>query len=94
MTGMTLNQFKKVLATYDEIEFSYLDEMYNFQKESAEGTQIKISVWRGGNKPKCCYSVTIDEHENFIDDLINAKIFSDGKSIVDGESNINVEFFT
>ena len=94
MTGMTLNELKETMTTHDEIEFSYRGEMYDFQKDPADDSRIKISIWRGGDNPKCIYSVTINDGEPFVDDLINAKIFPDGKSIVDGEADIDVEFFT
>ena len=91
---MTLNQFKRTMAAYDEIEFSYRGEMYDFQKESAENSRIKISIWRAGENPECVYSVTVDDNALFVDELVNAKIFPDGKSIVTGEADIDVEFFT
>ena len=82
------------MATFDEIEFSYRGEMYGFQKESAENSRIKISIWRAGDNPECVYSITVSEGENFVDEFVNAKIFPDGKSIVTGEADIDVEFFT
>ena len=94
MTGMTLNELRETMVIHSEIEFSYRGEMYDFQKDPAEDSRIKISVWRCGDNPECRYSVTISNGEPFIDDLINAKIFPDGKSIVEGESDIDVEFFT
>lgn len=94
MTGMTLDELKETMTTHDEIEFSYCGEMYDFQKDPAESSRIKISVWRCGDNPECVYSITISDGEPFVDDLINSKIFPDGKSIVEGEADINVEFFT
>lgn len=82
------------MTTFDEIEFSYRGEMYDFQKEHADDSRIKISVWHGGDKPECVYCVTIVDGENFVDELVNAKIFPDGKSIATGEAYIDVEFFT
>lgn len=93
MKGMTLNQLRRTMAVHDEIEFSYRDEPYNFQKDPAEDLRTKISIWRGGDNPECIYSVTIFKGESFVEDLISAKIFPDGKSIVDGAANIDVEFF-
>lgn len=94
MTGMTLEEFKETMVTHDEIEFSYRGEMYDFQKDPADDSRIRISIWCGGDNPQCIYSVTIADGEPFVDDLINAKIFPDGKSIVNGEADIDVEFFT
>ena len=94
MTGMTLNELKETMVIHSEIEFSYRGEMYDFQKDPADDSRKKISIWRAGDNPECVYSVTIYDGEPFVDDLINAKIFPDGKSIVDGEVDIDVEFFT
>lgn len=94
MTGMTLDELKETMTTHDEIEFSYRGEMYDFQKDPAESSRIKISVWRCGDNPECVYSIKIYDGEPFVDDLINAKIFPDGKSIAEGEADIDVEFFT
>ncbi len=94
MTGMTLDELKQTMTTHDEIEFSYRGEPYDFQKDTAEDSRIKISIWRGGDNPECRYSIAISDGAPFINDLINAKIFPDGKSIVEGESDIDVEFFT
>ena len=94
MQGMTLNQLKRTMADFDEIEFLYRGEMYDFQKESADNSRIKISVWQCGDNPECVYSVTVDDNATFVYELVNAKIFHDGKSIVTGEADIDVEFFT
>ena len=59
MIGMTLEELKETMTTHDEIEFSYRGMPYDFQKDPAEGSQIKISI-----------------------------------SIVEGEDDIDVEFFT
>lgn len=94
MTGMTLKQLKRTMTIHDEIEFSYCEIPYDFQKEDVGDSKIKISVWRCGDNPECVYSITISDGESFVGDLVNAKIFPDGKSIVEGEADIDVEFFT
>ena len=85
------------MTIYDEIEFSYNGVQYNFQKENGSADQIKISVWQSGNKIPC-YSVEVENNlsalENTAQNLINAKILFDGKSIAEAEKNIDVEFFT
>lgn len=48
MHGMTLKKFLQTMTNYDEIEFSYKDVQYDFQKEKADDGKIKISVWQGG----------------------------------------------
>ena len=98
MNGMTLKEFQQTMIDYDEIEFSYLDVLYNFQKENADNGKIKISVWQGGESLKCCYSVEVEnnsaEFAKVAKNLIDAKILFDGKSISETEKNIEVEFFT
>lgn len=94
MLGMKLNELKQTMTFHSEIEFSYREDMYDFQKDPAEGSRTKISIWRCGDNPECVYSVKIFKGEPFADDLVNAKIFPDGKSIVEGEADIDVEFYT
>ena len=98
MEGMTLKQFKNTMIEFDEIEFTYRGIMHDFQKDDVEDDKIKISIWQCGDNPKCLYSIEIENNITFIaeavENLINAKIFFDDKSIVDGSFDINVEFFT
>ncbi len=97
MKGMTLKKFLKTITEYDEIEFSYNGVQYNFQKENGSSDQVKISVWQSGNKMPC-YSVETEDNffslEKAAQNLINAKILFDGKSIAESEKYIDVEFFT
>ena len=94
MSGMTFKQFKRTLVAYGEMKFSYRGEPYNFQKDP-DAAQIKVSVWYGGDYPQCVYSRTVAaQDDSFVSDLISAKIFPDGKSIADGQADIDVEFFT
>lgn len=97
MKGMTLNEFENVMLDYDEIEFSYRDEEYNFQKMIPKGSpsNLIIEIWRAGSSPKCIYSKKIDHFtKNDIHELLNYPIFNDGKSIISGENDIVVEFYT
>lgn len=95
MNGMTLKKFQQTAIDYDEIEFSYLDVLYNFQKENSSDGKIKISIWQSGKSPKCCYSVEIENNSaEFANSLIEEKILFDGKSIAEAEKDIEVEFFT
>ena len=97
MNGMNLKEFQQTVIDYDEIEFSYHNALYNFQKENSGGGKIKISVWQSGEKTPC-YSVEVEndsaEFEKVAKNLIEEKILFDGKSIVEGESDISIEFFT
>ena len=98
MNGMNLKEFQQTVIDYDEIEFSYRDALYNFQKENTSGEKIKISVWQSGESPKCCYAVEVEnnsaEFEKVAKNLIEEKILFDGKSIAEAEKDIEVEFFT
>ena len=98
MEGMNLKQFKETMINFDEIEFTYCGITYDFQKENVCEGKIKISIWQCGDNPKCIYSVEVEDDVKHISEivkkLINAKIFFDGKSIIDGEADIDVEFFT
>lgn len=76
---MSLNAFKKMLANWDDIEFFYKGEYYNFMNESGE-----INIWRGQGYNHSVYSAAkID-----VDKIINAKIFPDGKSIIEVQDEI------
>ena len=92
-----MKNFLQTIIDYDEIEFSYREILYNFQKENANNGKIKISVWQSGKKTPC-YSVEVEndsaEFEKVAKNLIEEKILFDGKSIVEGEADISVEFFT
>ena len=94
---MNLKNFLQTMIDYDEIEFSYREVLYNFQKDNANSGKIKISVWQSGEKTPC-YSVEVEndsaEFEKVAKNLIEEKILFDGKSIVEGESDISIEFFT
>ena len=97
MNGMTLKKFLQTMIDYDEIEFSYKNICYNFQKENSADAKIKISVWQSGAKTPC-YSVEVENtptaFKKVAKNLINEKILLDGKSIAEDEKNITVEFFT
>ena len=98
MEGMNLKQFKETMINFDEIEFTYCGITHDFQKENVCAGKIKISIWQCGEDPKCIYSVEVEDDvkhiSEIVEKLINDKIFFDGKSIIDGESDIDVEFFT
>ena len=97
MNGMNLKEFQQTVIDYDEIEFSYKNICYNFQKENSGGGKIKISVWQNGEKNPC-YSVEVEnnsaEFEKVAKNLIEEKILFDKKSIAETEKDITVEFFT
>lgn len=88
---MSLESFKKMLADYDdEVDFFYHKMSYEILKEKLVGKKIKIIVNRNFDNPQCKYSIEVDEDENFVDDLVNAKIFDDGKSIVQVQDKVEL----
>ena len=88
---MSLESFKKMLVNYDdEIDFFYHKTGYEFIKEHLKNGQLKIIVNRDFDIQELRYSVTINEGENYIDDLIHAKIFPDGRSIFEAQSEIEL----
>lgn len=98
MEGMNLKNFRETMIKFDEIEFTYLGIIHNFQKENSIDDKIKISIWQGGDNPKCLYSVEVEDNvikiTEVVEKLINAKIFFNSKSVIDGEADIDIEFFT
>lgn len=79
-----LKEFLQTMTNYDEIEFSYNDVQYDFQKEKAAAGKIKISVWQyGANSP--CYCVEVENNfsafKKVAENIIDAKILFDGKSM-------------
>jgi len=87
---MNLNELKQIMTIHSEMKFSYREDMYDFQKDPAEGSRIKISVWRAGDNPECVYSVIIFKGEHFVDEIINAKNFLDDKSIAEAQVEIEL----
>lgn len=88
---MSLESFKKMLIDYDdEIDFFYRKMSYEVIKEKIVGGRIKIVVNRNFDYPICKYSIEVEESENFVDGLVNAKIFDDGKSIVQAQSEVEL----
>lgn len=88
---MSLESFKKMLLDYDgEIDFFYHQMSYEIIKEKIVGGKIRIVVNRNFDYPLCKYSIEVNEGENFVDGLVNAKIFDDGKSIVQSQSEVEL----
>lgn len=88
---MSLNSFKKMIRTYDdEINFFYKNLGYELIKEKLADSQIKITVNRNFDNPQCVYQVTVKDDEDFVENLISAKIFSDGKSIIEAQAEVKL----
>lgn len=72
---MSLESFKKMLASCDDVEFFYHKTYYNFMRES-DGT---VNIWRGQGCVDSRYSAATTD----VEEIINAKFLDDGKSIVE-----------
>lgn len=78
---MSLKSFKKMLAHWDDVEFHYHGVYYNFMRED-DG----INIYRGHGYVYACYhAATFD-----VDEIINAKIFPNGKSIAEAQAEIEL----
>ncbi len=78
---MSLKSFKKMLAHWDDVEFHYHGVYYNFMRED-DG----INIYRGHGYVYACYhAATFD-----VDEIVNAKIFPDGKSIAEAQAEIEL----
>ena len=79
---MSLKSFKKMLAHCDDVEFHYRGGYYNFMREE-DGS---VNIWRGHGYVYACYSAAnID-----VDEIVNAKIFPDGKSIAEVQTEVEL----
>lgn len=89
---MSLVAFKKMLESYDgEIDFFYRDRRgYEIIKEHLSDGRLRVIVNHGFGNPQPIYSVIVTEGENFADDLVNAKILLDGKSIAEAQGEIEL----
>lgn len=79
---MSLNSFKKMLVNWDDIEFFYHKVYYNFIREK-DGS---VNIWRGQGYVHSCYSAATTD----VDDIVNAPILQDGKSIAEVQSEVEL----
>lgn len=79
---MSLKSFKKMLAHCDDVEFHYRGGYYNFMREE-DGS---VNIWRGHGYVYACYSAANTD----VDEIVNAKIFPDGKSITEVQTEVEL----
>ncbi len=80
---MSLKSFKKMLASWDDIQFRYHSKYYNYNFMREDDG---INIYRGlGNEQIVYHAATFD-----VDEIINAPIFPDGKSIVEAQAEIEL----
>lgn len=79
---MSLKSFKKMLAHCDDVEFHYRGGYYNFMREE-DGS---VNIWRGHGYVYACYSAANTD----VDEIVNAKIFPDGKSIAEVQTEVEL----
>lgn len=79
---MSLAAFKKMLANWDDIEFTYRGVYYNFMREK-DGS---VNIWRGQSYNDSRYSAAMTD----VDAIVNAKFLQDGKSIAEAQTEIEL----
>ena len=79
---MSLESFKKMLANCDDVEFFYHKVYYNFMRES-DGS---INIWRGQGCQQTVYTAATFD----VEEIVNAKIFDDGKSIAQVQAEVEL----
>ncbi len=78
---MSLKSFKKMLANWDDIEFTYHGTYYNFMRED-DG----INIYRGHGYQQIVYHAATTN----VDEIINFKLFDDGKSIAEAQAEVEL----
>lgn len=79
---MSLKAFKKMLAHWDDVEFRYHNVYYNLMRED-DG----INIYRGHGYNKIVYHAA---ETTDVEEIVNAKIFPDGKSIVEAQAEVEL----
>lgn len=89
--SMSIPAFKKMLLNYnDEIDFFYHGVSYEFIKEVLIDSRVKIIVNRDFDLQIRVYENIFDANEDFTNELIHAKIFQDGKSILEVPNEVDL----
>lgn len=78
---MSLAAFKKMLANCDDVEFFYRKVHYNFMRED-DG----INIYRGHGYRNIAWHAA----NATADEIVNAKIFPDGKSIAEAQAEVEL----
>lgn len=78
---MSLDAFKKMLSNWDDIEFRYRGVYYNFMRE-----ENGINIYRGHGYQQIVYHAATTN----VDEIINVKLFDDGKSIVEAQAEVEL----
>ncbi len=80
---MSLKEFKKMLARWDDIQFRYHSEKYNYNFMREEDG---VNIYCGSDNEQRVYHAEITD----VDDIVNAKIFPDGKSIAEAQAEVEL----
>ena len=78
---MSLEAFKKILASWDDIEFHYRGVYYNFMREK-DG----INIYRGHGYQKIVYHAETTD----VGAIVSTKFLQDGNSIVQAQAEIEL----
>ena len=79
---MSLAAFKKMLANWDDVEFFYHKVYYNFMREDGG-----INIYRGHGYQQIVYHCAA---ETDVDEIINAPILQDDRSIAEAQAEIEM----
>ena len=80
---MSLKEFKKMLARWDDIQFRYHSEKYNYNFMREDDG---VNIYCGSDNERCVYHAETTD----VDDIVNAKIFPDGKSIAEVPTEVEL----
>lgn len=80
---MSLAAFKKMLANYDDIQFRYHSKYYNYNFMREENG---VNIYRGYSNEQLVYHADTTD----ADEIVNAKIFPDGKSIAEAQAEVEL----
>lgn len=80
---MSLAAFKKMLARWDDIQFRYHSEKYNYNFMREDDG---INIYRGHGYQQIVYHAETAD----VEEIVNAKIFPDGKSIAEAQAEVEL----
>lgn len=78
---MSLAAFKKMLASWDDVEFFYHKVYYNFMRENGV-----INIYRGHGYQQIVYHADKTD----VEEIINATFLDDGKSIAEAQAKVEL----
>ena len=80
---MSLDAFKKMLANWDDVQFRYHSKLYNYNFMREEDG---VNIYRGLDNEQLVYHAETTD----VEEIVNAKIFPDGKSIAEAQAEVEL----